>query len=68
MNEQERACEFEALVCETNAIGAELQGMKDINSQRIQDGYTLAYDEKEFNYVAAQYRHMAEKFRRLKDK
>ena len=65
MTENQRACEFEALVCETNAIGAEVAAMKALNKERLQDGYALAYSEKEFSYAAAQFREMAAKFRAL---
>lgn len=63
--EEMRPFEFEALVCETNAIGAELQGMKAINEYRMQQGMTQAYAEYQFQIVANQYRDMADKFRKL---
>ncbi len=59
------AREFEALVCETNAIGCEVSGMKAENKFREQIGQSVAYAEDSFLLMAEKYRVIAEKFRDL---
>lgn len=63
--EEKRACEFEALVCETNAIGAEMESFRAANQAREQQGLSQAYGEDHFFAVAESYRAMADKFRKL---
>lgn len=65
MTENQRACEFEALVCETNAIGTEVAGMKALNKEREQNGHSIAYTEDAFWQKSCEFRAMAEKFRKL---
>lgn len=66
MTQEERAMEFEALVCETNAIGIEVAGMKALNEERTINGYTPGYNEQHFFEKACEMREMAKKFRELK--
>ncbi len=65
MTENERACEFEALICEVQALAIEVEGMKSTNKQREIDGCPLAYDEMSFNYYTNELRNYAKKFREL---
>lgn len=65
MTSEDLAREFEALVCETNAIGCEVSGMTAENKFREQIGQSVAYAEDSFLIMAEKYRAIAEKFRNL---
>lgn len=65
LTETQRACEFEALVCETNAIGVEVAGMKALNKERELNGLSIAYSEDSFWQKSLEFRAMAGKFRML---
>jgi hypothetical protein len=61
-----RALEFEALIAESQAIAAEVLGMKFENEQRIHLYQSMAYVEDSFCIEAAKLRVIADKLRVLK--
>lgn len=65
MTQEDLAREFEALVCETNAVGCEVAGMKAENKWRDQCGQSVAYTEDSFLIMAEKYQSIAAKFRTL---
>lgn len=59
------AWEFEALICEVQAISAKSKAMETANEQRQIEGKSLAYGEGSFWEIAHQMEAMASKFREI---
>ncbi len=68
MNSEKRAMEFEALICEVQAVATEVQAMRWENEARLRDGLVIIHREDGFAVKAAEMRSYADKFRTLMDK
>jgi hypothetical protein len=65
MNESERLAEFNALICEAQAISIEADAMKMKNVERKMRYESPAYDETAFMSLVNETRAIADKFRKL---
>jgi len=65
MKESERVAEFNALMCEVQAILTEGDAMKVTNTERKALNESPAYCENDFMRLATEMREIAEKFRKL---
>ena len=54
-----------SLVAKMKAIEAEIEGMKALNAERIQNGHTPAYDEVAFGNVADELIEIAEELEKI---
>lgn len=51
------------LIAESVATMVDVLGMKSFNDARIQQGFTPAYDDSNFSYIANELRHKIETFK-----
>jgi hypothetical protein len=65
MTELEKYAEFNALICEAQAISIEADAMKIKNLERKMRYESPAYDETAFMSLVNEIREIADKFRRL---
>jgi len=65
MTDNQRACEFEALICEVQGLALETESMKVANKMRELTGHSPAYGETCFHDAADRMGKFAEKFRKL---
>ena len=49
-----------SLLCQMHALVAEMEGMKADNKDRTLRGCMISYGEKDFEYIAAQLRELAQ--------
>jgi len=65
MNADERACEFEALICEVQSVAILVDAMKIKNKEHKAKGWKPAYDSNAFNVASDKMLGFASKFRAL---
>jgi len=65
MNDHEQSVEFNALICEAQALSIEVDAMKVTNTERAALNESPAYCENDFMRLAEEIREIAEKFRKL---
>ena len=65
MKESEKYAEFNALICEAQAISVEVDAMKVTNTERKALNESPAYCEHDFMRLAEEIRKIADKFRKL---
>jgi hypothetical protein len=65
MNDNEKSAEFNALICEAQAISIEVDAMKVTNTERKALNESPAYCENDFMRLVAEMREIADKFRKL---
>ena len=65
MNNEDRACLFEALICRVQRHSTMIEGMKAENKQREHLGQAMAYQEDSFLIEAEKYEDFARQFEGL---
>lgn len=65
MTESEKSAEFNALICEAQALLIESDAMKVTNTERKALNESPAYCENDFMRLAEEMREIADKFRKL---
>lgn len=65
MKELEKIAELNALICEAQAIGIEVDAMKVANRERKMQNESSVYIEVDFMFLAKDMRAIADKFRKL---